>query len=139
MWGSGVEQVILQWYTTGLRTSLERIEQQIRRQLLNPAQRVKWRPAYNVDALLEADPASRQEILNGYTGNGTMNRNEARKKLRMPPYVGGDVFTVPVNLAPADQLGDNASDQAAKAAFRRLIGVDDAQGKQARFFPPIDG
>lgn len=140
MWGSGVEQVILQWYMTGLRTTLERIEQQVRRQLLNPAQRVKYRPAYNVDALLEGDPTTRQEILNGYTGNGTMNRNEARKKLRLPPYVGGDTFTVPVNLAPADQLGDNAGKAADQAAVRRLLGVGDvpdpAAAKQ-RMFPPL--
>lgn len=126
-WGSGVEAQVLSWYILGLRNRLRRIQQSIRKQLLTPTERTLWTPKYNIDALLQGDSAARASQFSQYVQNGVMNRNEARAKLDLPPYAGGDEFTAQVNLAPVDMLGDKPDEASAtRNALRNLLGLNDA-------------
>lgn len=132
MWGSGVEQIILAWYMLGLRNRIRRIQSAIRKQLLTPTQRSLWTPKFNIDGLLQGDSAARANLFSNYVQNGIMSRNEARRLLDLPPYVGGDEFTAQVNLAPVSTLGDNAAQDAVgvRTALRNFLGVVDAPAPQ---------
>lgn len=121
MWGSGVEQLIIQWLTTGLNPILGRIERRIRKQLLSPADRRRLYPEFNREALLQADSAAKISFLSGAVQNALMTRNEARAKLNLPAAAGGDVLTAQTSLAPLDQLG--ASDP--RADMRRALGIEE--------------
>lgn len=127
-WGSGIEQIMLGWYILGLRNRIRRIEAEVYKQLMTPAQKVLWVPKFNMDALLQGDSASRANLINSYLQNGVMNPNEARALLNMPSYDGGEIYARQVNLVPAGQLGDNASaeDEQARMALRRLLRINDA-------------
>jgi HK97 family phage portal protein len=105
MWGSGIEQVVLGWYTLGLRPRLVRIEQAIKKQLLLPAERSRYFAEFNVEGLLRADSAGRAAMLSSLAQNGFLTRNEGRRLDNRPPVAGGDVATVQSNLVPLDQLG----------------------------------
>lgn len=129
MWGSGVEQVVLAWYMLGLRNRIRRIQAATAKQLLNPTQRAAWQPKFNIDGLLQGDSNARANLFSTYTQNGIMSRNEARRLLDLPPYVGGDEFTAQVNLAPVATLGDKSAQDAvsARSWLRNFLGVEDAR------------
>ena len=105
MWGSGVEQIMLGWLTLDLNPFLKGIEQAVAKQLLSPAERLKFFPEYNREALMEADSAAKAAFLSSMTQNGLMSRNEGRGKLNLSKIPGGDALTVQSNLVPLDQLG----------------------------------
>lgn len=126
MWGSGVEQLIIQWLTTGLNPLLTRIERRIRKQLLSPADRRRIYPEFNREALLQADSAAKAAFMSTMVQNALMTRNEARGKLNLPSMPGGDVLTAQTNLAPLASLGGSADGQA-KAALRGWLGIEDKQ------------
>ncbi|XYD07435.1 phage portal protein [Methylobacterium sp. NMS12] len=105
MWGSGVEQINLGWLSTGLRNWLNRIEAAILLRLFMPGERGRYYAEFNIDGLLRADSKSRSELFARRVQNGLMSRNEARRLDNLPPYEGGDSFTVQSNLLPVDMLG----------------------------------
>jgi len=124
MWGSGVEQLILQWLLTGLNPLLTRIEKRVRKQLLSPADRRRLYPEFNREGLLQADSAAKMTFLSGAVQNALMTRNEARAKLNLPAMAGGDTLTAQVNLAPISTLGAQ-QDVQAKAALRSWLGIEE--------------
>lgn len=105
MWGSGVEQINLGWLSTGLRNWLNRIEAAILLRLFQPGERGRYYAEFNIDGLLRADSKTRTDLLARRVQNGLMNRNEARRLDNLPPYEGGDAYTVQSNLMPIDLLG----------------------------------
>jgi HK97 family phage portal protein len=105
MWGSGVEQLILQFSKTGLRPILKRIEGAIRRDLLTIEQRKTLKVEFNMEGLLRGDSAARAAFYSTMVQNGIMTRNEARKLENRPPMDGADMLTAQTNLAPLDKLG----------------------------------
>ncbi|WP_413709146.1 phage portal protein [Rhizobium sp. Rhizsp82] len=124
MWGSGIEQLILQWLLTGLNPLLTRIEKRVRKQLLSPADRRRLYPEFNREGLLQADSAAKMTFLSGAVQNALMTRNEARAKLNLPAMAGGDTLTAQVNLAPISTLGAQPDVQA-KAALRSWLGIEE--------------
>lgn len=112
MWGSGVEQIFLGWLTTGLNPLFVSIEQAVRKQLLPPAERPKFKPEINREAMLAVDSAARAGLYSSLGQNGVMTRNEMRAKENLPPMPGGDVLTVQSNLVPLDMLGAESPDGA---------------------------
>jgi HK97 family phage portal protein len=124
MWGSGIEQLILQWLLTGLNPLLTRIEKRVRKQLLSPADRRRLYPEFNREGLLQADSAAKMTFLSGAVQNALMTRNEARAKLNLPAMAGGDTLTAQVNLAPISTLGAQ-QDVQAKAALRSWLGIEE--------------
>ncbi|SEQ33380.1 phage portal protein, HK97 family [Faunimonas pinastri] len=131
MWGSGVEQILLGWLTTGLNPMLNRIEQRIRKQLIRPGDRRTLYAEFNREGLLQADSAAKAAFLSTMVQNALMTRNEGRSKLNLPKKPGGDALTAQTNLAPLDQLGSLQGNEAAKAAFRAWLGIDDKERQHA--------
>jgi HK97 family phage portal protein len=105
MWGSGIEQIMLGWYTLGLRPYLTRIEQAIRKRLIVPTERGRIYAEINFEGLLRADSAGRASLMASQAQNGFLTRNEGRAMENRPKRPGGDVLTVQSNLLPLDQLG----------------------------------
>lgn len=104
-WGSGIESLILQWLTTGLNPILTRIEKRVAKQLLSPADRMKFYAEFNREGIMQADSAAKAAFLSSMTMNGLMTRNEGRARLNLPTMEGGDVLTAQTALAPLDKLG----------------------------------
>ncbi|WP_192384079.1 phage portal protein [Mesorhizobium silamurunense] len=126
-WGTGIEQLLLQWLTTGLNPILTRIEKRIAKQLIAPGERRRVYAEFNREALLQADSVAKASFLSTMVQNALMSRNEARAKLNLPHAgASADALTAQTNLAPLDRLGgDNTA--AAKAAFRSWLGIEENQ------------
>lgn len=105
MWGSGVEQILIAWLTLGLNPYLTRIEQRIRKSLMQPSERRSFYAEYNRESLLQADSAAKAAFLSTVTNTGLMTRNEGREKLNLPPIEGGDQLMAQLNMAPISMLG----------------------------------
>lgn len=123
-WGSGIEQLILQWLASGLNNVCTRIEKRILLQLIP---RNEWGRVYaefNRESLLQMDSAAKIAFLSSAVQNGLMSRNEARAKLNFPADAdpAADKLTVQVNLSPLDQLG-TATD--ARTTIRSALGMED--------------
>lgn len=104
MWGTGVEQIMLAWLTLGINPLARKIESRIRKQLLSPADRRRFKPEFNREALLQMDSKAKASFLSSLTQNGLMTRNEGRDKLNLPRRDGADELTVQTALAPIDEL-----------------------------------
>jgi len=113
-WGSGIEQMMLGFYTLTMRPYLERWEAAIYNALLTPQQRAQgWYIEFDFDALMRADMSGRANYYSQMVQNGIFNRNEVRAKENLPPFEGGDVYTAQVNMAPVVSLGANNGTQTA--------------------------
>ena len=104
-WGSGVEQIILQFTKTGLRPILKRIEAAVRRDLLTKEDRKNIKVEFNLEGLLRGDTVARAEFYSKMVQNGIFTRNHCRKLENLPPLPGGDELTAQTNLAPLGMLG----------------------------------
>src|SRR5690606_31143292 len=58
-WGTGLEQQMIGLLTFTLRPWLKRIEQSIAKDLLTPAERLRFYPKFTVEGLLRADSSAR--------------------------------------------------------------------------------
>ena len=104
-WGSGVEQLLEGFYKLTVRPMLVRIEQNITRRVLTPAERVRFTVEFSFDALLRASAKDRYELGAQGVQNGLITRNEFRQLENLPPIAGGDEITAQTNLAPVTMLG----------------------------------
>lgn len=105
-WGTGLEQTNLRFVTYCLRPILGRIEQEIKRHLLTPADKAKGLYAeFNLEGFLRADSAGRAALYSSASQNGWMTRAEIRQKENLPFVEGSDILTVQSALVPLDQLG----------------------------------
>lgn len=126
-WGTGLEQQLIRFLTFSLRPYLTKIEQAVKKSLLQPAERATHYAEFNLEGLMRADSAGRAALYSVFAQNGLKTRNEMRAMENDPPLAGGDVLTVQSNLLPLDQLGTaQASDGIqAKSAFASwLFGGD---------------
>jgi HK97 family phage portal protein len=113
-WGSGVEQIILQFTKTGLRPMLKNIEAAIYRDLLDEKTRKEVKVEFNLEGLLRGDSAARASFYSTMVQNGIYSRNYARKLENLPPAAGGDELTAQTNLAPIGMLGAALAPQPAQ-------------------------
>jgi HK97 family phage portal protein len=105
-WGSGIEQMMLGFYTLTLRPYLERWEAACNARLLTPRQRTQgFYVEFDFDALLRADMSGRAAFYSQMVQNGILSRNEVRARENLPPFAGGDAYTAQVNMAPVGSLG----------------------------------
>ena len=96
-WGTGIEQVSLQFIVFSLMPILNRIENAMECQLLTRAERQKYQIRFNANALLRGDMKSRSEFYAKALLNGFLCINEVRKLENLNPIEGGDVYRVPSN------------------------------------------
>lgn len=133
MWGSGVEQIILGWLKLGLGPLLIRIEQEVARQLLTPAERATMFCKFNVNALLRGDSAARSTFLRTMVAGGLMTPNEGRALEELEAKAGGDDLLIQSSMVLLSKLGDmmqpgagGQDAQQLRAALRAFLeaGVD---------------
>jgi len=111
------------WFLTyTLRPYLEAIEQEIRRSLLTPVEKLTLYAEFNVDGLLRADSKTRAEMMVLYVNNGIRTRNEVRALDNQSPKEGGDDLTVTNTIVPLKDLGKAP---AATTAIPPVPGVND--------------
>lgn len=117
MFGTGVEQMMNWFLIATINPWLRRIEQSIMKDLLTPAERLRYYPKFAVEGLLRADSAARAAFYSVMVNNGILTRDEVRELEDRPPMGGNAaVLTVQTALAPLDSLGTNTADQNARNA-----------------------
>lgn len=114
-WGSGIEQLILQFYKSCLLPMTERIEAAIYRDILDEKTRKTRKVKFNFDAYLEGDSVAQAEYLTKASGGPFMTQNEARAKKGLKPLPGGDQLLAQGAMVPVEKLGQEAEAQPATA------------------------
>ena len=134
--GTGREQIMLNFLMFTLRPYLKRIESSIKKHLLKPGERIKFFAEFSVEGILRADTETRFRVYATAVQNGLKTRNEVRALENDAPVDGGDELTVQSNLIPLKLLGKITNTaQNAKAALLEFLGikqkdnVDEAQGQ----------
>lgn len=121
-WGTGIEQQMIGFLVFTLGPWLKRIEQSIVKDLLTPAERLRYYPKFAVEGLLRADSAARAAFYSVMVNNGILTRDEVRELEDRAPMGGNAaVLTVQTALAPLDTLGANTADQQARAAMANWL------------------
>jgi HK97 family phage portal protein len=106
-WGSGIEQLILQFTKTCLTPLLRSIESAIYRDLLDTKTRKTTVVKFNMEGLLRGDSAARAEFLSKMVTNGIYTPDEARAYENKAPEPGGARLIVQGAMAPLETLGHN--------------------------------
>ena len=114
---SNIEQQSLEFVTFTLMPWLTRIEKAIKRDLMTPAERLKFHVRFNVGSLLRGDAAARSAYYHNGILDGWMTRNEARAAesevgILLNPLDGLDVPLMPLNMADGSDDPDEAQDAA---------------------------
>lgn len=104
-WASSLDSTNMGFLTYTLRPILVKIEQTIARKLLSPADRLIYRPKFNVDGLMRTDPQARASYYSQMVQNGIYSRNQARELEDLPPVEGGDELTIQLNMTTLSQIG----------------------------------
>jgi HK97 family phage portal protein len=125
-WGTGIEQQMIGFLTFTLGPWLKRIEQAISKDLLTPAERVRYYPKFAVEGLLRADSAGRSAFYAAMVNNGILTRDEVRELEDREPMGGNAaVLTVQSAMTTLDALGAQNDDaNQAKAAMRAFLGFE---------------
>jgi HK97 family phage portal protein len=105
-WGTGLEQMNLWFLTYTLRPLLEAFEQEARRSLFTPVDRVAgYYAEFNVEGLLRTDSEKRANTFSALVNSGILASDEARAEYNKGPKPGGDQLTVASGRMPLDKLG----------------------------------
>lgn len=121
-WGTGIEQQMIGFLTFTLGPWLRRIEQSISKDLLTPADRLRYYPKFAVEGLLRADSAGRSSFYSAMVNNGILTRDEVRELEDREPMGGNaSVLTVQMALAPLDTLGSHAADADVRNALKNWL------------------
>lgn len=121
-WGTGIEQQMIAFLTFVLRPWCVRIEQGVRKSLLNPVERNRYFSEFAMEGLLRADSAARASFYSAMTQNGIFTRDDCRILENRPPMGGNAaVLTVQSNMMPIDLLGQKTDSAAAKDALNAWL------------------
>lgn len=121
-WGTGIEQQMIGFLTFTLSPWLRRIEQAISKDLLTPAERLRYYPKFSVEGLLRADSAGRAAFYAAMVNNGVLTRDEVRE-LEDRQAMGGNagVLTVQSAMTTLDSIGSTTDAEATRAALRAFL------------------
>jgi HK97 family phage portal protein len=111
-WGTGIEQQGIGFVVYSLRPWLIRVEQRVSKQLFPRPRYVR----FAVEGLLRGDSQSRAEFYHAGLTDGWLNRNEVRALEDRARVEGGDVFWMPLNMAPIGADGAPITPEPAPAA-----------------------
>ncbi len=129
-WGTGIEQQMIGFLTFTLAPWLKRIEQAIRKDLLTPAERLRFYPKFSVEGLLRADSAARAAFYGVMVDKGVLTRDEVRELEDREPMGGNAaVLTVQSAMTTLDGIGQQSDANQARAAFRAFLGFEDEPKK----------
>lgn len=115
-WGSGIEQLILQFTKTCMRPMLKRIEYAIYRDILDATTRKTVKVKFNMEELLRGDSQARAEFLSKMVGSGIYLVDEARGYEDKPAVPGGDRAIVNGTMTLLDRLGETPAPPPAAGA-----------------------
>lgn len=105
-WGTGIEQQMIGFLTFTLSPWLRRIEQAITKDLLTPAERLKFYAKFSVEGLLRADSSGRASFYASMVNNGILTRDEVRELEDREPMGGNAaVLTVQSAMTTLDAVG----------------------------------
>jgi hypothetical protein len=130
-----LEQKVLAYLSNCLGRWLRRIEEEFDKKLLTQSEQLVYYFKVNTGALLRTDLASTMAALSSAITSRIINPNEAREKLDMNPYDGGDQYANP-SITP----GSSGADTQAKALttrLERMLGIEAnrvAAGAKAKDF-----
>ncbi len=106
MFGSGVEQLMIWWLTTGLRPYLTRVEQRAKKDLLTPLDRSRGIfMEFSVEGLLRADSAARAELNAKMVQHGALKPAEWRASENYAPADGADQLFINSTMTPLALAG----------------------------------
>lgn len=101
---ANIEHQGIEFVVHTLRPYLVRWEQGILKDLINERERGRIYAEHLVDGLLRGDIKSRYEAYAVGRQNGWLSANDIRELENMNPIDGGNVYLVPMNMIPADQV-----------------------------------
>lgn len=124
-WGSGIEQQMIAFLVFTLAPWLRRIEQSISKDLLKPAERVRYYAKFAVEGLLRGDSAARAAFYTAMVNNGILTRDEVRVLEDREPMGGNAaVLTVQSAMTTLNSLGQVNPDAQAVALLRQLLAAE---------------
>lgn len=103
-WGTGMEQQFLAWVKVGLKPDLQRVEQRITKEVLDPETEYA---EFSVEGLLRGDSKARAEFYASGIQHGWMVPNEPRALENMQPVAWGDEPYRPYNESAGAQANDD--------------------------------
>lgn len=106
---SNIEEQEIGYVTDTLRPWNVRLEQRVNFRLLTAQERTQYSAEFLLDALLRGDTTARFTAYGQARQWGWMSANEVREKENLNPIDGGDIYLVPMNMIPADQVGNLGS------------------------------
>lgn len=125
-WGTGIEQQMIGFLTFTLAPWLKRIEQAIKKDLLTPAERLRFYPKFAVEGLLRADSAGRAAFYGVMVDKGILTRDEVRELEDREPMGGNAaVLTVQSAMTTLDGIGQASDANQARAAIRAFLGFNE--------------
>jgi len=100
-----IEEQSIEFVTDTIQPWLTRFEQGIWRDLLTRPERTQYFAEHLIDALLRGNTESRYQAYSVGRNGGWLSANDIRERENMNPVEGGDVYLVPLNMVPADMVG----------------------------------
>lgn len=123
-WGSGIEQQLIAFLTFCIGPLLRRIEQAIVKDLLTPAERLRYYPKFAVEGLLRTDSTARAAFYGVMVDKGILTRDEVRELEDREPMGGNAaVLTVQSAMTTLDAIGQSDPTNEARAMLRSLLGL----------------
>lgn len=118
---SNIEHQSINFVIHTLRPWLVRIEQSISQQLLLERDRSRYYAEFLVDGLLRGDIQSRYDAYATGRQNGWLSADDIRRLENMNPLPDGkgDLYLVPLNMVPVDQLTEINEPAADEAGVRQ--------------------
>jgi HK97 family phage portal protein len=104
-WGTGIEEQNIGFITHTMRPWLVLWEEEYNRCLLRVDEREEYFFNFDIDALQKGNIGKRYEAYAKGKKHGWLSTNDIREKENMNPVEGGDIYLVPLNSVPADQVG----------------------------------
>lgn len=101
---SNIEHLGLEFVQFSLQPYFINVEQAIRRDLLIGRERNELFADYDVEALLRGDIQARYSSYSIGRQWGFLSANDIRQRENMPQIEGGDIYMMPLNMVPVDQL-----------------------------------
>jgi len=103
---SNIEQQEIGFVTDSIMPWAIRIEQNILRDLLTPAQRETHFAEFLLTSLLRGDSKARADYYKALFAVGALSPNDIRRLENMNPVAGGDKYFVPMNMVALEDAGN---------------------------------
>ena len=102
---NNIEHQDIEFVRDTLLPTARRWEQPTEHALLRESERDQHDIEFLFDALLRGDSKTRHEVYAAGRQWGYFSANDVREMENLNPIEGGDVYMMPVNMVPADQVG----------------------------------